>query len=758
MTLTTTRITGTVDLPDGATPQMSRVRFVLSKWDKNGANIFVPGPVEVQVASDGTIEADLQTTTTLSGGALYDVTLRYYSDAVRQQRETRLGRIAVPATGPVALGTLLAVSPPESTQPDALAQCLAAAAVAEVAAEIAAPAASAAALSASQAALYEGVWLNDVAALLADTTLKYTSGPGQVTVGQYVRTRAEGYSFSVLASSASTYALATAGGVRLDRAASALRGRDIHVSSALDRFGRVRSLAGSDSNSGLTADKPLATLAAARALVQPGDRIWLMRGSYWRESLVLGMGFARGYVLAYGASGEHPMIDGADVVANSGFSKAAGYANIYDVTVPHTMTSSNQTFSVWRNGARLTRVTSKAALDSTPGAFYAPAPSGSASTISVHAPGSVDPSADGALYEAATRAYCLVGARAGEISGIWTGRQGHNDGSLISYDYAYGCVAQDGTKHNFFNQGTMERCLAYLAETFVTAGASTLFVAYNDVGTGKSARFIDCVAIGRGATAGHVGFYSHTAGATKHAAIIYERCMAMDCASGFAGANYQLAIHRDCVALRCKRGISNDGTTSTDRTVVLGGLLSTWDAASALAGRPISSDGGGGFWLLRGVTIVSRAVIGAQVYGAFADGIDIQNCDLIFADPSGVPTTALQALSASAAVTFRRNLVYGGAKAFTLPSGATLISDLNSFYPATMDAEVGGTAYTDIAAYKAGTSLDAASVVSDPLISHGGRIDKPKCSFASPVWAIGAGSGALSTADLDALFAAELAA
>lgn len=68
---------------------------------------------------------------------------------------------------------------------------------------------------AAAAALYDGPWLDSVAALMADTALTYSSGSGQVTVGQIVRTRAEGFSFTVAASSASDYHLATAGGVRL---------------------------------------------------------------------------------------------------------------------------------------------------------------------------------------------------------------------------------------------------------------------------------------------------------------------------------------------------------------------------------------------------------------------------------------------------------------------------------------------------------------------------------------------------------------
>lgn len=74
---------------------------------------------------------------------------------------------------------------------------------------------AAAALSADQAALYEGVWLDDVTAVLADTALTYSAGAGQVVAGQYVRTRQEQFSYKVLPGGA-TPDVATAGGVLLE--------------------------------------------------------------------------------------------------------------------------------------------------------------------------------------------------------------------------------------------------------------------------------------------------------------------------------------------------------------------------------------------------------------------------------------------------------------------------------------------------------------------------------------------------------------
>lgn len=73
-----------------------------------------------------------------------------------------------------------------------------------------------AAASAASAALYDGPWLDTVAALLADTTFTYTAAqPGTVTAGDIIRTRAEGFSYEVAASGATDHHITTAGGVKL---------------------------------------------------------------------------------------------------------------------------------------------------------------------------------------------------------------------------------------------------------------------------------------------------------------------------------------------------------------------------------------------------------------------------------------------------------------------------------------------------------------------------------------------------------------
>jgi hypothetical protein len=76
--------------------------------------------------------------------------------------------------------------------------------------------ATAASLSAAQAALFDGPWLDSQADIETDTTLTYAGGtPGTVAAGDYVRTRAEGFAYEVLASGAASPDRTTAGGVRL---------------------------------------------------------------------------------------------------------------------------------------------------------------------------------------------------------------------------------------------------------------------------------------------------------------------------------------------------------------------------------------------------------------------------------------------------------------------------------------------------------------------------------------------------------------
>lgn len=171
MALTTTTVTGIIDLPNGATPVAARVIFELTGWAKEGENIFVSGPVEVAVEPDGSFSVSLQTTEDLPVN--YQVAVGYRIPSLSKDVTTRLGQIAVPALGPVVLGDLLTIPAPVPTVPDALAQALAAAAQAIASAESTAPVLEdreAAEAAAEAAAISAGIALGAAAAAASDAS------------------------------------------------------------------------------------------------------------------------------------------------------------------------------------------------------------------------------------------------------------------------------------------------------------------------------------------------------------------------------------------------------------------------------------------------------------------------------------------------------------------------------------------------------------------------------------------------------------
>lgn len=90
------------------------------------------------------------------------------------------------------------------------------AAAAAAAADAAIAAAADADASAALAALYDGPWVDTVAALLADTALTYTAGtPSTVNTADFVRTRSEGFSYKVQPLVFADPDITTAGGVKL---------------------------------------------------------------------------------------------------------------------------------------------------------------------------------------------------------------------------------------------------------------------------------------------------------------------------------------------------------------------------------------------------------------------------------------------------------------------------------------------------------------------------------------------------------------
>ncbi|MDZ7904593.1 MAG: hypothetical protein U5N55_01505 [Cypionkella sp.] len=223
MAETIVTVTGNLNTLNMGAPKAGRVRFYMPRpdWDDDG-NINASRYVEAVANANGDFSIGLQATTEYENGSQYRAVLHYSETITGQAREEHLGQFALAGPGPHALTSLLGVDIAEPVPADVLALCLAAEAGAESAlgaavesAAAASASAAAASASAAQAALYDGVWLDTVAAIRADTSLTYTAGqPGSVVAGDYVMTR-DGWRGQVAASGAADHNEVTDGGVKI---------------------------------------------------------------------------------------------------------------------------------------------------------------------------------------------------------------------------------------------------------------------------------------------------------------------------------------------------------------------------------------------------------------------------------------------------------------------------------------------------------------------------------------------------------------
>ena len=93
--------------------------------------------------------------------------------------------------------------------------------------------------------------------------------------------------------------------------------------------------AGNDSNSGTSPTSPWRTVAKVNSTItQAGDVVFFKSGGIWRERLIPHTG-AAGSPITYAAygTGPKPIISGADLVPNSGWSVSSG--SIYQITLPN---------------------------------------------------------------------------------------------------------------------------------------------------------------------------------------------------------------------------------------------------------------------------------------------------------------------------------------------------------------------------------------------------------------------------------------
>ena len=485
----------------------------------------------------------------------------------------------------------------------------------------------------------------------------------------------------------------------------------------------VDSRLGDDANDGRSETTPLRTITALRGKsLEAGSAVYLARGSMWREELSRLPD--RVSVKAHG-QGERPILDAADVGPNSDFTKTTGRANVFELSWRHELRSGNKVkHSVWEDGARLVRVADLAACDATPGSFFAPVPDtvSGLDVIYVHASDDSSVPSNGKLYELARREYGLFAATGGQVIGIHTRRNGHNDGSLVSKWYARDCLAEDGTMHNFWVEGLAEDCIAWKNDLPPNYGGATLFVTYA-TGGGTGVVYRRCRAIGS-STASVIGYYIHTAGgAAMFDRAVYDQCEAENVAAGFAASDVRQVVYRGFKARTTTFGIQN----YAPGLVVLGGDVDdNVDAPTLYTAIKIEVPA---TTRIRGVRFVARRAHPGLIWAR--GPVDVAQSTFSFVKATGWPLAAFWATEGSLAL--HRNVVAGAAELFEISEGVTLASDFNVVDRPGLWATVGATTFKSFAAYQGGTGQDGSSVAGDPLFVAPGATVVQDASPACPL-------------------------
>lgn len=271
------------------------------------------------------------------------------------------------------------------------------------------------------------------------------------------------------------------------------------------------SSSGSDTNNGLSLSTPFATFAKLSTVIQPGDWVYLVRGSYWRETFdfsALGV-----FTILESGEGATPVIDCSEQIPAGLWTPHATYAGVYQCSWDVEQALKDQyTYGkgkvIVNRGAN--RDSAELLYDITSLGTYSYADSshatywlGELNSVSsgyfydwltnilyLKAPGLADPSIDGMYYSATFREFGLTLGTGTSCTAVHTKMQGHNDGSTICGDNIVikDSLIEQGHTHNLFVSGTtiVDNCFLLSAREAEGGGAASMLVAYNTSIAGKT--------------------------------------------------------------------------------------------------------------------------------------------------------------------------------------------------------------------------------------------------------------------------------
>lgn len=295
----------------------------------------------------------------------------------------------------------------------------------------------------------------------------------------------------------------------------------------------VDSVAGVDTNSGLTQALPFKTLAKVKTVIGTpgfyGASIRLKAGSSFREGLDYEL-FPSIKIEGYGdfAVSGIPKVRGDDVIAGpwqTSTDRADANTNVYSIAWTHTVVVGPQTlFPVFENGVMSNKATSLANCQATPGTFWHDTLVGFSTTIYYHPLGDTNPNSDGKVYETYRRHAVIAVGDNSTVKWVHAHAAGATLGSIYhGYNGLIENVLATGNHLHDINGGTGRRyrCVAFHPVVPTTGGAILIETFAPDLKHGTMTHD-RCIAIGPAAvgTTDINGFGGHTASGGDDASVV----------------------------------------------------------------------------------------------------------------------------------------------------------------------------------------------------------------------------------------------
>ena len=496
----------------------------------------------------------------------------------------------------------------------------------------------------------------------------------------------------------------------------------------------IDAASGSDAGDG-TASAPFATFAHAMARAEAGETVGLARGSVWRETLTTSV--ADLTIEPYG-TGAIPVIDGADVMG--AWTLRAGETDIWEQ--PWTrdgVQGGSDRDGLWIDGVRAPAHASLAALKSSGADGHWASSDAQANAKTLYLRSSVDPNADGRLYEATRRGYCVAAGHSQNKPGVPASIEGPFEMRRAYAHYnalhvgpggsAERLLLRDGTIHHAVVDCARLRDVVMREHGDLPGVEASYLVNYRADGSGYDAVVERAFGFGlRPADPNATIFYAHGSTGPLGAAIrsmTWRQCAAVDTKGAFNAAAetiLQEGCHTRsaaaCAPLNAPQSTLRLGTLRDIR--FRQGAFPVYDFGPADARQK--------------VRVVEHCVFtGAEQLASVlrvdgrAGSLVVRNCLFFFERPPNALVQVAAATGQFLDVTFERNVIVraGGVGGFKYTidagtgTGVSVASDRNVWIGSWtdlyggqgIDMRLGGTTHRTLTGWQGETGNDANSRV-----------------------------------------------